>query len=69
MPPIEETQICSDPITYKPAAPACRVTVKKRGFAMTPDELIARLKLKGGGEERVLVLTRVQGKPALLVCR
>ena len=30
-----------------------RVTVKKRGFAMTPDELIARLRLRDGDEARV----------------
>ncbi|HLY24741.1 MAG TPA: hypothetical protein VKQ72_00285 [Aggregatilineales bacterium] len=46
-----------------------RVTVKKRGHAMTPEELIAALRLSGVGEERVVVLTRVLGQPAVLICR
>lgn len=46
-----------------------RVTVKKRGSPLTPEELIAKLKLPGGGEERVIVLTRVLGSPAILICR
>ena len=45
-----------------------RVTVKKRGFAMTPDELIARLRLRGGDEARLLVMTRCRGKPVAIVC-
>jgi hypothetical protein len=45
-----------------------RVTVKKRGSPITPEELIAKLKLPNMGEEYVLVLTRVQGKPAILIC-
>jgi SAM-dependent methyltransferase len=44
-----------------------QVTVKKRGVAMTPDELTARLKLKGD-ESRTLILTRCAGKPMMLVC-
>jgi hypothetical protein len=31
--------------------------------------LIARLKLPTGGQERVVVLTRVLGQPAILICR
>ena len=46
-----------------------RITVKKRGSPLTPEELIARLKLPGGGDERIVVLTRVQGSPAILICR
>jgi hypothetical protein len=46
-----------------------RVTVKKRGSPLTPEELIAKLKLSGDGEERVIVLTRVLGQPAILICR
>lgn len=46
-----------------------RVTIKKRGSPITPEELIARLKLPGGGHERVVVLTRVLDQPAILVCR
>lgn len=44
------------------------VTVKKRGFPMSPEELIARLRLKRGQETRVLVLTRCLGKPVVIVC-
>lgn len=44
-----------------------QVTVKKRGMAMTPDELIGRLKLKGDAA-RTLVLTRYQGQPVVLIC-
>jgi THUMP domain-containing protein len=43
------------------------VTVKKRGAAITPEELIAGLKLKGD-ESRTLVLTRYQGQPIVLIC-
>jgi len=43
-----------------------RVTVKKRGFAMQPEELIPKLKL-GGDEERTLIITRYQGKPIVMV--
>ena len=46
-----------------------RVTVKKRGFAMTPEELIARLRLSNGAEARVLVMTRHRGKPIVIVCQ
>ncbi len=44
-----------------------QVTVKKRGVAITPDELIKKLKLRGP-ESRTLVLTRYQGQPVVLVC-
>lgn len=44
-----------------------RVTVKKRGSAVTPEELISKLKLKGA-ECCTLVLTRCQGQPVVLVC-
>ncbi len=43
------------------------VTVKKRGAAITPEELIAGLKLKGD-ESRTLALTRYQGQPIVLIC-
>jgi hypothetical protein len=46
-----------------------RVTVKKRGSPIMPEELIAKLKLSGKGEERVVVLTHVAGQPAILICR
>lgn len=44
-----------------------RVTVKKRGFPMTPEEIIPRLKLKGN-TSCTLVLTRLQGEPIVLIC-
>lgn len=45
-----------------------RVTVKKRGSPLTPEELIAQLKLKGGTQARTLVLTRYQGDPIVIIC-
>lgn len=45
-----------------------RITVKKRGFAMTPEALIARLRLRAGDEARVLVMTRHLGKPIAIIC-
>ncbi len=44
-----------------------QVTVKKRGSPVTPETLIAQLKLKGSGQ-RTLVLTQVEGQPVVLVC-
>ncbi len=46
-----------------------RLTVKKRGFPMSPEELIAKLRLKQGREARVLVMTRLRGKPIAIICR
>ena len=46
-----------------------RLTVKKRGFPLSPDELIAKLRLKTGGDARVLVMTRHHGKPVAIICR
>ncbi len=45
-----------------------RVTVKKRGSPITPEELIKQLRLDGTGEAAVVVLTRVAGQPAVLIC-
>ncbi len=47
-----------------------RVTVKKRGFPMSPDELQAKLKLKPKRADKrcTLVLTRHAGTPIVLVC-
>lgn len=45
-----------------------RVTVKKRGHAMTPESLLAALKPNGDGDERVLVLTRHADRPVVVVC-
>lgn len=44
------------------------LTVKKRGFALSPAELTARLRLKAGDGSRVLVLTRRLQGPIVLVC-
>jgi len=46
-----------------------RVTVKKRGSPLTPEELIAKLHLPNDGDERVIVLTRVRGNPAIIICQ
>ena len=54
---------------YLVARGVARLTVKKRGFAMSPEDLIARLRLKDGYEERVLVMTRLRGKPIAIICR
>ncbi len=43
------------------------VTVKKRGSPLTPEQLIAQLKLKGG-ESRTLALARHNGTPIVMVC-
>lgn len=43
-----------------------RLTVKKRGSAITPDELIRKLHLRGEAEA-TLVLTRVMGQHAVLI--
>ncbi len=43
------------------------VTVKKRGTAVTPEDLITRLKLNGSGS-RTIVLTRCRGAHIILVC-
>lgn len=44
-----------------------RVTVKKRGFPMSPEELQAALKLKGK-EACTLVCTRFEGNPIVMIC-
>jgi hypothetical protein len=44
-----------------------RVTVKKRGSPITPEELIQALHLNGSGEERILFLTHWDGKPIVVV--
>lgn len=44
-----------------------RVTVKKRGSPITPEALIADLRLKGD-EAATLVLTRLAGQPIVLIC-
>jgi SAM-dependent methyltransferase len=46
------------------------VTVKKRGTAVTPEELIAKLKLERGinSGSRTVVLTRCRGEHIMIVC-
>lgn len=44
-----------------------RVTVKKRGSAVTPESLIPQLRLKGD-DACTLVLTRLRGKPVVVIC-
>lgn len=44
-----------------------RVTVKKRGSPITPEALIAQLKPKGD-DAAVVVLTRLRGRPIVLIC-
>lgn len=45
-----------------------KVTVKKRGSPITPEQLTAALKLKKGTQERTLVLTRLRGEPIVIIC-
>lgn len=42
------------------------VTVKKRGSPITPEELTAKLKLKGS-QRATVALTRLEGKPVVLI--
>jgi SAM-dependent methyltransferase len=44
-----------------------RLTVKKRGSPLQPEELIQMLKLRGEAE-RVVVLTHLRGRPIVVVC-
>jgi SAM-dependent methyltransferase len=44
-----------------------RLTIKKRGFAVTPEQLRPQLRLSGDAEATV-VLTRVAGAPTMLLC-
>lgn len=43
------------------------VTVKKRGSPMTPEALIAALKLRGEGRRAGVVLTRLRGQPIAVI--
>jgi hypothetical protein len=45
-----------------------RITVKKRGSPLEPDDLIRELRLKGEGE-RVIFLTQLRGRHIVIVCR
>lgn len=44
-----------------------KITVKKRGSALTPETLIQQLKLKGK-QSATLVLTRYQGRQIVMIC-
>ncbi len=44
-----------------------RLTIKKRGSAVTPEELRRQLKLTGD-EDATVVLTRVAGAPTMILC-
>jgi len=50
------------------AAGIGRVTVKKRGSPIPPEELIARLKLRGGDRSAVVVLTLIAGQHSAILC-
>lgn len=45
-----------------------RVTVKKRGTAITPEDLIGKLKPRGDGDAVTLVVTRLRGDLIVLIC-
>jgi hypothetical protein len=46
-----------------------RVTVKKRGSPLQPQELIRSLRLKGEFEkERLIFLTHLRGRPIVIIC-
>ena len=45
-----------------------RLTIKKRGTAVEPDQLRKQLRLEGD-QEATIVLTRVQGRQSVLVVR
>jgi hypothetical protein len=44
-----------------------RVVVKRRGFALEPDELRRQLRLPGDGDEATLLLTRIGDRPVAIV--
>ena len=45
-----------------------KLTIKKRGFPMSPEEIHARLKPKGD-QQATLVFSRLKDKPVVIVCR
>lgn len=51
---------------YLKARDVGTVTVKKRGSPITPEELTAKLKLKGS-QRATVALTRLEGKPVVLI--
>jgi SAM-dependent methyltransferase len=44
-----------------------RVTVKKRGSPIAPEDLMRQLRLNGEGLERTLILTQIAGAPSVLI--
>ena len=44
-----------------------KVVVKKRGSPLQPEALIRALRLRGD-QERVIFLTKLRGKPVVVVC-
>jgi hypothetical protein len=44
-----------------------KITVKKRGSPLQPEQLIQMLKLKGDNQ-RVVVLTHLHGRPIVVIC-
>jgi hypothetical protein len=46
-----------------------RLTIKKRRFPLTPDDLRKRLNLKQKDQEAVLFLTRIHERPTVIVCK
>jgi len=52
---------------YLRARDVGKITVKKRGSPLQPEELIQMLKLKGD-QQRVVVLTHLDGSPIVVVC-
>jgi hypothetical protein len=51
------------------AADVGELIIKKRAFAVDPEQFRRRLKYGGGTRRVVLVLTRIRGKPVALLCR
>jgi len=45
-----------------------KVTIKKRGFPLTPEELHPKLKRTGSGQA-TLICTRANGKPVVIICQ
>ncbi|HVO69738.1 MAG TPA: class I SAM-dependent methyltransferase [Aggregatilineaceae bacterium] len=45
-----------------------QATVKKRGSPLSPEDLIAKLKLTGAGKSAVVVLTQIGGRHSAILC-
>jgi hypothetical protein len=44
-----------------------RITIKKRGSPLEPEDLTRNLRLEGD-QSRILVLTHLRGEPIVLIC-